>query len=88
MDTMTQCTVSKHSFTTHDSVDLLFRHWPVIVERHGAVMVFHRGHEHSNSGDSDSRSCRRISCLAERPLTSVAATIQYHLMCPLLAEAV
>lgn len=36
------------SFTTHDGVELFYRHWPA-REYHGprqAVVMFHRGHEH------------------------------------------
>ena len=35
-------------FTTHDGVDLFYRHWPALsgVEKK-AVVIFHRGHEHS-----------------------------------------
>ena len=35
-------------FTTHDGVQLFFRHWPATTQkRRGAVLLFHRGHEHS-----------------------------------------
>lgn len=35
------------SFTTHDGVDLVYRHWPAIgAEPQGAVLMLHRGHEH------------------------------------------
>ncbi|MCA9001759.1 MAG: lysophospholipase, partial [Planctomycetes bacterium] len=34
-------------FTTHDGEDLFYRHWPAVAERRGAVVMFHRGHEHS-----------------------------------------
>jgi len=35
-------------FTTHDGVELFYRHWPAQMPRPtGAVMLFHRGHEHS-----------------------------------------
>ena len=34
-------------FTTHDGVDLFYRRWPATApERRGAVVLFHRGHEH------------------------------------------
>jgi alpha-beta hydrolase superfamily lysophospholipase len=36
------------TFTTHDGVSLFYRHWPAIgVTSKGAVVLFHRGHEHS-----------------------------------------
>ena len=35
-------------FSTHDGVDLFYRHWPSTSEvRRGAVIFVHRGHEHS-----------------------------------------
>lgn len=40
-----------HTFTTHDGVELFYRHWPAasqcsaVLRR--AVLLFHRGHEHS-----------------------------------------
>lgn len=39
--------VQEHHFTTHDGVDLFYRHWPATAPRRGAVVMFHRGHEHS-----------------------------------------
>ena len=39
--------VERH-FTTHDDVELFYRHWPALTEKpRGAVVLFHRGHEHS-----------------------------------------
>jgi alpha-beta hydrolase superfamily lysophospholipase len=38
-----------HIFTTHDGVELLYRHWPATAPSTGprkAVVMFHRGHEH------------------------------------------
>ncbi len=35
------------TFTTHDGVDLFYRHWPSMAPRRGCVVMFHRGHEHS-----------------------------------------
>ncbi|MFK8330034.1 bifunctional alpha/beta hydrolase/class I SAM-dependent methyltransferase [Pseudomonas sp. BJa5] len=39
------------TFTTHDGVDLFYRHWPATDATPGeprkAVLLFHRGHEHS-----------------------------------------
>lgn len=39
--------VQEHHFTTHDGVSLFYRHWPATAPRRGAVVMFHRGHEHS-----------------------------------------
>jgi len=34
-------------FSTHDGVELFYRHWPALSSTpRGAVMLFHRGHEH------------------------------------------
>ncbi|MDR0439971.1 MAG: bifunctional alpha/beta hydrolase/class I SAM-dependent methyltransferase [Candidatus Accumulibacter sp.] len=38
--------VEEHSFPTHDGLDLFYRRWPVAGTRRGAVVLFHRGHEH------------------------------------------
>ncbi|WP_213937718.1 bifunctional alpha/beta hydrolase/class I SAM-dependent methyltransferase [Pseudomonas sp. dw_612] len=39
------------TFTTHDGVELFYRHWPATAASPGeprkAVLLFHRGHEHS-----------------------------------------
>ena len=39
------------TFTTHDGTDLFYRHWPATAanpdEPRKAVLLFHRGHEHS-----------------------------------------
>lgn len=36
------------TFATHDGVALHYRHWPAITApRRGAIVLFHRGHEHS-----------------------------------------
>ncbi len=41
-------TFNEEKFTTHDGVDLFFRYWPTqSTNRKGAVVLFHRGHEHS-----------------------------------------
>ena len=41
-------TMTEHHFTTHDGVALFYRHWPAQAgTRRGAVVMFHRGHEHS-----------------------------------------
>ncbi|ASL42233.1 Phospholipase YtpA [Burkholderia sp. AD24] len=45
---MTIRTAGEHTFVTHDGEALFYRHWPVAGERcRGAVLLFHRGHEHS-----------------------------------------
>lgn len=37
----------EHQFQTHDGVSLFYRHWPATGgARRGAVVLFHRGHEH------------------------------------------
>ncbi|MDH1620010.1 bifunctional alpha/beta hydrolase/class I SAM-dependent methyltransferase [Pseudomonas chengduensis] len=41
--------VQLHTFTTHDGVELNYRHWPATTPADGprqAVVLFHRGHEH------------------------------------------
>lgn len=37
----------ENRFTTHDGVELFYRHWPATTPRRGAILLFHRGHEHS-----------------------------------------
>jgi alpha-beta hydrolase superfamily lysophospholipase len=39
--------VTEHTFTTHDGVQLFYRHWPATAARRGCLVLFHRGHEHS-----------------------------------------
>jgi len=40
--------VEKKNFTTHDGEALFYRYWPAVsAEPKGAVVLFHRGHEHS-----------------------------------------
>jgi len=38
-------------FSTHDGVELFYRHWPATLQSfdapHRAIVLFHRGHEHS-----------------------------------------
>ena len=37
----------ERSFSTHDGVELFYRHWPAASPTpRGAVLLFHRGHEH------------------------------------------
>ena len=39
---------TEHTFETHDGVSLFYRHWPATApESRGALVMFHRGHEHS-----------------------------------------
>ena len=39
---------SEHTFSTDDQIPLFYRHWPATgTARRGAVLLFHRGHEHS-----------------------------------------
>ncbi len=47
-------TLAKHrdpverTFVTHDGSALFFRHWPAVgIAAKGAIVLFHRGHEHS-----------------------------------------
>lgn len=41
-------TTREATFTTHDGVELFYRHWPAGTGNPvGAVLLFHRGHEHS-----------------------------------------
>lgn len=36
-----------YRFTTHDGVELFYRHWPAqTASRRGTMVLFHRGHEH------------------------------------------
>jgi alpha-beta hydrolase superfamily lysophospholipase len=37
----------ERTFATHDGVELFYRHWPAVGPTRGAVILFHRGHEHS-----------------------------------------
>jgi alpha-beta hydrolase superfamily lysophospholipase len=39
-------TVNERTFLTHDGVELFFRHWPAAGTPRGAIVLFHRGHEH------------------------------------------
>ncbi|MGS5085084.1 bifunctional alpha/beta hydrolase/class I SAM-dependent methyltransferase [Hydrogenophaga sp. A37] len=39
--------VQECRFSTHDGASLFYRHWPATAaQRRGAVVLFHRGHEH------------------------------------------
>ena len=39
----------EHAFVTHDGTELFYRHWPAVASAGArrAVLLFHRGHEHS-----------------------------------------
>ncbi|AZE92126.1 bifunctional alpha/beta hydrolase/class I SAM-dependent methyltransferase [Pseudomonas orientalis] len=39
----------QHTFSTHDGVELFYRHWPAAADAgpRKAIVLFHRGHEHS-----------------------------------------
>jgi alpha-beta hydrolase superfamily lysophospholipase len=39
--------VEDRKFLTHDGVELFYRHWPAMGTPSGAVILLHRGHEHS-----------------------------------------
>jgi len=39
--------VNELRFSSHDGGELFYRHWPATGTRRGAVVMFHRGHEHS-----------------------------------------
>jgi alpha-beta hydrolase superfamily lysophospholipase len=39
--------VNERTFRTFDGVDLFYRHWPAAGTSPGAIVLFHRGHEHS-----------------------------------------
>lgn len=40
-------TAQEKTFVTHDGVALFYRHWPAEGTPRGAVILLHRGHEHS-----------------------------------------
>ncbi|HKV00232.1 MAG TPA: bifunctional alpha/beta hydrolase/class I SAM-dependent methyltransferase, partial [Vineibacter sp.] len=40
-------TAEEKTFTTHDGEALFYRYWPAAGATRGAVVLFHRGHEHS-----------------------------------------
>src|SRR5262245_12423440 len=37
----------EHLFVTNDRINLFYRHWPASGQRRGAIVMLHRGHEHS-----------------------------------------
>ena len=40
--------VDERTFRAHDGVDIFYRHWPAVAgPARGAILLFHRGHEHS-----------------------------------------
>ena len=38
---------TEHTFATHDDAALFYRHWPAQGDARGAIVLIHRGHEHS-----------------------------------------
>jgi alpha-beta hydrolase superfamily lysophospholipase len=38
---------TEHTFSTHDGQQLHYKHWPATQARRAAIVLFHRGHEHS-----------------------------------------
>lgn len=38
---------TEHTFVTHDDVALFYRHWSAQGDARGAIVLIHRGHEHS-----------------------------------------
>ena len=40
-------TAEENHFTTHDGTELFYRHWPAAGATDKAIVLFHRGHEHS-----------------------------------------
>ena len=40
-------TAHEATFVAHDGVPLFYRHWPAAGPRAGAIVLLHRGHEHS-----------------------------------------
>ena len=48
MEYPTQRSQGEHRFRTHDGQELFYRHWPAVdAPAAGAVILLHRGHEHS-----------------------------------------
>lgn len=39
--------VEERYFATHDGEQLFYRHWPAEGQARGAILLLHRGHEHS-----------------------------------------
>jgi len=44
---MTERTCTERTFVTSDGVELFYRHWPAAGTSRGAIVLLHRGHEHS-----------------------------------------
>lgn len=44
---LTVRSVQEKNFRTHDNVELFYRYWPAATLAKGAIVMFHRGHEHS-----------------------------------------
>lgn len=47
MNTLALRPQQHHQFETHDGEKLFYRHWPAAGPSRGAILIFHRGHEHS-----------------------------------------
>jgi alpha-beta hydrolase superfamily lysophospholipase len=48
LTSITQRPMQELAFSTHDGVELFYRHWPAPQSpARGAIVLFHRGHEHS-----------------------------------------
>ncbi len=45
--TNTELRMEEHTFAAQDGVKLFFRYWPSSGPRKGAILLLHRGHEHS-----------------------------------------
>lgn len=44
---MNRKAVAERKFTSWDGVELFYRYWPPVTDTGQAVVIFHRGHEHS-----------------------------------------
>lgn len=44
---MSERSSSERTFATSDGVELFYRHWPAVTASRGAIVLLHRGHEHS-----------------------------------------
>lgn len=42
----TQRLATEHTLAAHDGETLFYRHWPATTASEGAIVLFHRGHEH------------------------------------------
>jgi alpha-beta hydrolase superfamily lysophospholipase len=44
---MPERAAQEKTFRTHDGIELFYRYWPAAATPRGAILLFHRGHEHS-----------------------------------------